>query len=105
MSTYELDYHPTAEDDLFAIFNMIENYAGTIIAERKLAEMERVTRGLTTYPYIGSTRDDLRAGLRAIPVADKGVISFVIDESKHTVRILCISYAGADWMARIRDRT
>jgi toxin ParE1/3/4 len=35
---------------------------------------------------------------------DKAVISFVINQDTQTVRILCISYAGADWMSEVPKR-
>jgi toxin ParE1/3/4 len=91
-------------DDLFGIFGLIESYAGTAIAQRKLGEIERVTRGLSDFPYIGSTRDDLQTGLRAIPAGEKAVISFIINEDTQTVMILCISYAGSDWMSKVPKR-
>lgn len=78
MSAYKIDYHPATADDLLDIYYLIEGYAGAAVAERKLAEIEHVTKGLTDYPYIGSTRDELHVGLRAIPAAEKAVISFVI---------------------------
>jgi plasmid stabilization system protein ParE len=52
MKVYEIDHHPAAADDLFRIFNLIESYAGTAIAHHKLGEIERVTRGLSDFPYI-----------------------------------------------------
>ena len=104
MSDYGLEYHPAVYDDLFDIFLFIEAYAGPEVARRKLDEIEEVTRGLTDFPHIGSVRNELAAGLRAVPAAEKAVISFTIDENRLTVRILCISYAGGDWMGRVRKR-
>jgi toxin ParE1/3/4 len=34
----------------------------------------------------------------------EAVISFVINEDAQTVRILCISYAGSDWMSEVPKR-
>ena len=43
-------------------------------------------------------------GFPAIPAGEKAVISFIIDEDTRSVRILCISYAGADWMSEVQKR-
>lgn len=101
---YELLYHPAAEDDLVQIFTLIEEYSGVDSALRKLQAIEHVTDSLTDFPYKGTVRDEVLAGLRAIPAADKGVICFTIDENDHAVVILAVSYAGSDWAARVRDR-
>ncbi|WP_413709061.1 hypothetical protein [Rhizobium sp. Rhizsp82] len=46
---YRLRYHPGATDDLFNIFTLIEDYAGTDIANRKFSEIERVTKAWSTF--------------------------------------------------------
>lgn len=101
---YELRYHPTAEDDLVEIFTLIKDYSGVDSAKRKLQAIEHVADSLTDFPYKGTVRDEILAGLRAIPAAEKGVICFTIDEDDHAVIILTVSYAGSDWAARVRDR-
>jgi hypothetical protein len=34
----------------------------------------------------------------------EAVISFIINEDTKTVHILCISYAGSDWMSEVPKR-
>ncbi len=85
---YILDYHPLVDSDLFDISMLIEQYAGQVVADRKLAEIERVTYNLRDFPHIGTIRDDLLPGLRAIPAAEKGVVCFTVDEATHTVFIM-----------------
>lgn len=104
MSIYRLDYHPEAEQDLVDIYNLIENYAGRISAQRKLAEIETVTYRLADLPKIGTIRDDLAPELRAIPAGEKAVVCFRVDDETKTVLIVCVSYAGSDWMSRVRER-
>jgi toxin ParE1/3/4 len=101
---YELQYHPAAVDDLYGIFNLIEAYAGTAIATRKLAEIEQVTKSLVDFPYKGSFRSDLPGELRAIPAAEKAVVCFSIREEDRSVLIVSIGYAGSDWVARAKER-
>nr|WP_250809527.1 type II toxin-antitoxin system RelE/ParE family toxin [Neorhizobium tomejilense] len=104
MSVYKLDYHPEAEQDLINIYNFIEAYAGRITAQRKLAEIETVTYRLVDLPKIGTIRDDLIPGLRAVPAAEKAVVCFTVDDETRTVFILCVSYAGSDWASRVKER-
>jgi toxin ParE1/3/4 len=104
MSIYRLDYHPEAEQDLVDIYNFIEGYAGQIAAQRKLAEIETSTYRLADLPKIGTIRDDLVPGLRAVPAAEKAVICFTVDDETRTVLIICVSYAGSDWTSRVKER-
>ncbi len=104
MPIYRLEYHSDAVQDLVDIHNLIEDYAGRAIADRKMAEIEAATYRLESLPKIGSVRDDFAPNLRALPVADKGVICFTVDDETLTVFIICISYAGSDWASRVKER-
>jgi plasmid stabilization system protein ParE len=104
MARYRLQYHPHVADDLFKIFLLIEDYAGSDVAHRKLSEIELVMRNLCDFPYVGTARAAFNDNLRAIPAAEKGVICFTVSEEPQTIFVLCVSYAGSDWMARIRER-
>ncbi|MFB9950401.1 type II toxin-antitoxin system RelE/ParE family toxin [Rhizobium puerariae] len=104
MPVYRLEYHSAAEQDLVDIHSYIEGYAGRITADRKLAEIEATTYRLADLPKIGSIRDDLLPGLRAIPAAEKAIICFTVDDETMTVFIICISYAGSDWTSRVTER-
>jgi toxin ParE1/3/4 len=101
---YRLRYHPGATDDLFNIFTLIEDYAGTDIANRKFSEIERVTKSLVDFPYKAAPRDEVYQGLRIIPAAEKAVICFTINEADKSLFILAIGYAGSDWEARVKER-
>ena len=104
MPVYRLEYHPRAEQDLVDIHKFIEDYSGKITADRKLAEIEAATYRLADLPKIGSIRDDLRPGLRAIPAAEKAVICFTVDDETRTVFIICVGYAGSNWERQIKER-
>ncbi|MBB4568530.1 type II toxin-antitoxin system RelE/ParE family toxin [Rhizobium leucaenae] len=73
---YEVSRHPLVRDDLFNITILIGEYAGYAIAESKIEQIEKKLNSLTDFPYIGTTRDDIYPGLRAIPAAEKAVICF-----------------------------
>jgi plasmid stabilization system protein ParE len=59
---------------------------------------------LTDFPHIGSIRSEIYPGLRVISAAGKAVICFTVDDETTAVDVICITYGGADWQARIRER-
>ena len=73
MMTYRIFRHPDVEQDLFDIVELITEYAGIAVAERKLSEIEQTIMTLSETPFIGSLRQDIYPQLRAIPTARKGV--------------------------------
>nr|CAD6423001.1 type II toxin-antitoxin system RelE/ParE family toxin [Rhizobium sp. Q54] len=104
MPLYRLEYHGQAVQDLVSIHDYIEGYAGRITAERRLSEIEAAVYRLADIPKIGTIRDDLAPGLRAIPAAEKAVVCFTVDDLTRTVFILCVGYAGSDWASRVTER-
>lgn len=101
---YALRFHPKVRDDLEAIVRLIADYSGRPAAERRLAEIEAVVRGLADTPHKGSLRHEIAEGLRAIPAGRRAVVAFTVDDARRTVLIHAVSYGGADWMAAIRRR-
>ena len=101
---YRIHRHPDVKQDLFDIVDLIADYAGIGVAERKLEEIEQSIRKLSQTPHIGSLRDDLYPGLRAIPTARKGVIAFTVDDDAQQVYIISLTDAGADWISRLPQR-
>lgn len=104
MTRFRIDYHPYVDGDLMDIATLIADFAGLEAANRKLEEFEDVVRNLEDFPHIGTLRHDIRANLRAIPAAGKGVICFTVDDESRTVLITAITYAGADWSSRVAER-
>lgn len=105
MTKYRILRDPNVADDLFDIAVLIADYAGVEIALRRIGEIEQTVQKLRDVPHIGSVRDEIAPGLRAIPAAGKGVICFIVDDENHEVRILAIGYAGSDWMTMSLART
>ncbi len=102
--SYKILRHPLVEHDLRIIVRLIAEYAGPEIALAKLQEIETAVRRLAQTPHIGSIRDEISPGLRAIPAGRKAVISFKVDDPARRVLILCITYGGADWIGRSVER-
>lgn len=76
--------------------------------ERALAYVRRLrerTEKLQTGPFRGRERDDIRPGLRVVPVARSAVIAFDVDEEKGVVRVLNYFHGGRDYETLLRSRT
>jgi plasmid stabilization system protein ParE len=102
---YHIYRHPDIEQDLLDIVALIVQYAGVDVAKRKLGEIEQKIDSLSQVPHIGTLRHDIYPNLRAIPVARKGVITFVVDDEDRSVFIVSVTYARADWLGRLHLRT
>ena len=102
---YRIRFHPLVARDIDAIAHWIIDYAGPEVAARKLAEIEAVIATLRVTPHKGSVRDEIAAGLRAIPAGRKAVIAFVVDDDAREVLIYAVTYGGADWVGRSSARS
>ncbi|APX16625.1 hypothetical protein BWR17_12855 [Phaeobacter inhibens] len=105
MRPYRVVRHPQLAEDLNSIAFLIAEYAGTAVALRKIGEIEDTIGKLRQVPHIGSIRDNIAPGVRAIPTAGKGVVCFVVDDKLKEVVVLAASYAGSDWSTSVRLRS
>ena len=102
---YAVRFHPKVRDDLRAIVAAIAEHAGQVAALRRLAEIEATAQSLALTPHKGTLRDEIAAGLRAIPAGRRGVIAFSVDDAAREVRVHAIGYGGSDWLGRVRARS
>ena len=102
--SYTIIRHPGVEADLLEITSYIASYAGLAVGKAKVDEIVAFINRLADYPKIGSLRNELSPGLRAIPAAGKATVCFKVDDERRQLIILCISYAGSDWASRVKDR-
>lgn len=102
--TYRVVRHPLVSRDLSTMAVFIGDYAGYDIAEQKIDQIEISLRSLCDFPHIGTIRNEIYPGLRVIPAAGNAVICFAVDEDEREVFVICITYGGADWEARVQDR-
>ncbi|MEF0939478.1 type II toxin-antitoxin system RelE/ParE family toxin [Rhizobium sp. BR 362] len=101
---YAITKHPFVERDLFDIVDLISNYAGIEAGLAKVDEITDFIDKLSEFPHIGTIRTDMGPTLRAIPASEKAVVCFTVDDKTRIVRIICVSYAGADWMSQVKKR-
>jgi plasmid stabilization system protein ParE len=102
---YAITRHPSVEHDIENIQDFIVPVAGVRIAAKIAREIEERIRKLRDYPHIGTIHSSITPGLRALPAAEKGVICFTVDDDAHTVKIICVTYAGQDWQAIAGQRS
>ena len=100
-----LRFHPLVEQDLETIVQWIIDHAGSEAPARRLAEIEQTLVGLAHMPHKGSIRNEIAAGLRAVPAGRKAVIAFSVDDAVREVFIHAVSFGGADWVERNRSRS
>ncbi len=101
---YRIRFHPLVARDLDVIARWILDYAGRAAADRTLAEIENSIKSLEQFPHRGSVRAEIAPGLRAIPAGRRAVVAFTVDDKAGEVLVHAVTYAGADWVARMPGR-
>ena len=102
---YRVIRHPLVDRDIARIAAFLLEYTTARSVADKIATLDADVTALGKNPHRGTGRDEISPGLRAIPSAEKGVIAFEIDEATRAVRILSITWGGADWMRKVAGRT
>jgi plasmid stabilization system protein ParE len=104
---FTITYHSEAGDDFDLIDEFIAAYAGETAASKVIDEIRSTISKLTDFPRIGTVRNEIVPGLRALPSAGKATICFTVNDETHTVKIVCVTYAGQDWqqIAKSREQT
>jgi len=101
---YRLSNHPEVPRDFERILKFIGSYAGYSLAQRKTSEIKQFIDKLKDRPHVGTVRNEIVHGLRALPVAEKATVCFTVDDETHTVKIVCVTYAGQDWRKIAAER-
>ena len=81
-------WSPEAEQDLFDIWDYIWSAASAAVADKRLREIHHVCWLLGRSSELGKARDDVRAGLRSIPVDRHVVFYRITKEAIEIVRVL-----------------
>ena len=102
--TYQVEFHPRAKIELRQIRDSIADLGGKEASRRILQAFEGVLTGLAQVPHKGSLRESIAPRLRSVPAAKKGVVTFRVDDVARIVTIVAITYAGQDWMGRVKTR-
>ena len=104
MTRFRVVRHPLVDRDIVRIVAFLLEFTTPRSVARKIAARDAEADALGENPYRGTRRDEISPGLRAIPSAGKGVIAFDVKEDTRTVRILSITWGGADRMGTVAGR-
>ncbi len=104
MSLYRVIRHPLVDRDLERIALFLLDYTTLESVAVKLDSMESDISALAANPYRGTKHDEIHPCLRDLPSAKNGVIAFEVNAQTRTVRVLSVTWGGADWMGWVRGR-
>lgn len=90
-----------AERHLLSIWQHIAEHGGEAAADRFVEAVRERCRGLDTFAERGTPRDDLRAGLRTVPIPRRATIGYTVDED--SVVIVAVAYRGQDLARLVRE--
>ena len=104
MTRFRVIRHPLVDRDIARIAAFLLEHTTPRSVLEKMAALDADVNALAENPYRGTKRDEISPGLRAIPSVGRGVIAFEIREDIRTVRILSITWGGADWLGNVGGR-
>lgn len=105
MARFRVVRHPLVDRDIARVAAFLLRQTTPRSVARRLAALDADVNSLGENPFRGTERNEIASGLRVIPSAGKGVIAFEVREDIRTVRILSITWGGADWMSMIARRS
>lgn len=94
MKRYPVRFSDEALADLTGVFDYLLPLAGETTARAFVARLEAACLDLEVFPERGSTRDDIRPGLRVIGYRRQATIAFAVKEGH--VLILRVFGRGRD---------
>ena len=94
---YAVVFAPEASDQLEELYLYIAAKASPATAERYTSEIISCCESLSTFPKRGTSRDDIRPGLRITNYRGRTVIAFEVDDVAPQVSILGVFYGGQDY--------
>lgn len=92
---YAVVFTPEAGEQLAELYRYIAHAASANIAQSYTDAIVTYCEGLSTSPHRGSSRDDIRPGMRITNYKGRCVIAF--DVTAGTVSIIGVFYGGQDF--------
>jgi plasmid stabilization system protein ParE len=96
-----LVFSPEAAEQLSALYAYIAAAATPGTAARYVEAIVNFCESLQAFPFRGTMRDDVRAGLRITNYKKRAVIAFDVDAEQ--VSIIGVFYGGQNYNAILRD--
>src|SRR6266581_4411233 len=79
---------PEADQDLLEIWERLSLAISSAIADKQLREIERLCIAISDWPEYGRSREDVRKGLRSVPVGRYVVFYRPTKDAIEVVRVL-----------------
>ena len=98
---YQVVFAPEALEHLAELDRYIALAASPESAAGYTDAIVSYCEGFSTFPHRGTTRDEIRTGLRITNYKKRAVIAFAIDEQ--CVSILGVFYGGQDYETILQD--
>lgn len=98
---YNVVFSPEAEEQLAALYGYIAIAASPDIALRYTEAIVSYCESLCIFPHRGTTRDDVRPGLRVTHYKKRAVIAFYVAIDR--VSIVGVFYGGQDYESVLQD--
>lgn len=100
---YNVVFTPESQEQLIALYSYIASAASPNIAQGYTDAIVSYCEGLSSFPYRGTMRDDIREGLRITHYKGRAVIAFCVDDEQ--VSIIGVFYGGQNYEAILQDET
>ena len=100
MKEYEIVFSPEAEEDLINLYEQIAIAASPAVAFGYIERIEQFCSVLSTVPLGGTSREDIRHGLRTIGFERRATIAYRVTKTR--VEILRIFYGGQNWETKVQ---
>lgn len=97
---YRVVFRPEAEADLLNLYSYIAAEAGREVAGRYVDRIEAACLALERFPKRGTSRNDLRPGLRIVGFERRATIAFHVGDD--TVTIVGVFPGGRDYERALR---
>jgi toxin ParE1/3/4 len=91
---FPVSFRPQAEADLFGLYDYIASEAGHAVAGDYIDRIEAACMALAAFPKPGTSRGDIRQGLRTIGFERRATIIFQVSDTE--LVIVRVLYGGRD---------
>ena len=98
---YQVVFAPEVLEQLAELYRYIALAASPEVAAGYTDAIVSYCEGFSTFPHRGTTRDDIRTGLRITNYKKRAVIAFAVDEQ--CVFILGVFHGGQDFETILQD--
>lgn len=101
MSDYEVVFGRRAERQLDRLYAWLAENRSDAVADGYVGRIVDRCLSLRSFPERGTTRDDIRPGLRTMGHERRVTIAFLVEHDARRVVILGVFYGGQDFEAAL----